>query len=472
MARKHYPETDRSYQVNGQNQSDPQAKAENESSEDLGIDLEESSALLSRYGFEIRVGLGVLGVLGFLFAAVVVYRMVTLREEDGGGSKPQETAQVTEPKEAAGKSPRESSEQGQGPQEVATPRAAFGLDFPASNTISSQQSIQSGAGVAGDGRYASAAGSAWSVPPGDPLAGEATQGMPSRFEQVPSVPENDFGMNSSYATLPPASPIADKIGNSVPGQPFAPDATFQPSQPGDRSNNPSLPGNRESNNIPDFFAESDSSQELRGVSGVPTPTQAGTRYDSLPANSGFRTEPPFPGDFFSGAPALSSRGNPSEMPSPLNRAGESSGNTVADSWPQQAVRTASNAGTTPAISAASSAEMGDVASGLPFSGSTTAGMGSPPGATPYAPPLTAGRFEDKMETAVTDEQHVMYTVQEGETLFDIARERLGKASRWVDIYQLNRAQLGERLENFRPGLTLRLPAESFQPAAASGATLR
>jgi len=71
-----------------------------------------------------------------------------------------------------------------------------------------------------------------------------------------------------------------------------------------------------------------------------------------------------------------------------------------------------------------------------------------------------------------ENNYVMYTVQEGETLFDIARQRLGKASRWVDIYQLNRAQLGERLEHFRPGLTLRLPPEGIPPAAASPSTLR
>lgn len=472
MARKHNFETDLTDEVNGHDQSDPQAKAENESPDDLGIDQEESSALLSRYGFEIRVGLGVLGILGFLFAAVVAYRMVTLREEDGGGSKHQETAQATGPKEAAGESPRELGEQGQGPQEVATPPAAFGLDFPDTDGFSQQQSQQPRIGTPGDGRYASAPGSAWSVPPGDPFSGEAAEGIPSRFEQVPRVPQNDFGMNSSYATLPPGAPVADGIGNSAPGQPFAPDATFQPSQPGARSNNPFLPGNRDSNNVPDFFAESDSSQESRGVPGVPTPTQAGTRYDPLPANSGSGTETPFPGDFFSGAAALSTRGNPAEMPSPPNRSIAESGTIASHQGPPQGAGSASNAGTTPAIPAASSAGMGDFTSGLPFSGSTSAGMGSAPGATPFAPPLIAGRSDGTPDAAATNDHHVMYTVQEGETLFDIARERLGKASRWVDIYQLNRAQLGERLENFRPGLTLRLPTESLQPAAASGATLR
>lgn len=50
-----------------------------------------------------------------------------------------------------------------------------------------------------------------------------------------------------------------------------------------------------------------------------------------------------------------------------------------------------------------------------------------------------------------------YTVREGDTLFDIARKQLGQASRWTELYELNRATLGDNLENLRPGVTLRLP---------------
>jgi nucleoid-associated protein YgaU len=49
-----------------------------------------------------------------------------------------------------------------------------------------------------------------------------------------------------------------------------------------------------------------------------------------------------------------------------------------------------------------------------------------------------------------------YVVQEGDTLFEIARKQLGKASRWTEVYELNRAVLGENLENLRPGVELRL----------------
>lgn len=51
-----------------------------------------------------------------------------------------------------------------------------------------------------------------------------------------------------------------------------------------------------------------------------------------------------------------------------------------------------------------------------------------------------------------------YVVQEGDTLFDIARRQLGKASYWSEIYNLNRAVLGENLEQLKPGTELMLPA--------------
>ncbi len=67
-----------------------------------------------------------------------------------------------------------------------------------------------------------------------------------------------------------------------------------------------------------------------------------------------------------------------------------------------------------------------------------------------------------------------YTVEEGDTLFDIARYELGKASRWVEIYQLNRDVLGDDHDYLTPGLKLALPnnarADSItrRPDASSG----
>jgi len=53
----------------------------------------------------------------------------------------------------------------------------------------------------------------------------------------------------------------------------------------------------------------------------------------------------------------------------------------------------------------------------------------------------------------------VYEVQEGDTLFDIARFELGKASRWVEIYELNQGVLGEEFDYLTPGMRLILPKE-------------
>ncbi|MBN1396085.1 MAG: LysM peptidoglycan-binding domain-containing protein [Pirellulales bacterium] len=50
-----------------------------------------------------------------------------------------------------------------------------------------------------------------------------------------------------------------------------------------------------------------------------------------------------------------------------------------------------------------------------------------------------------------------YTVAEGDTLFEIARYELGKAARWVEIYELNRDVLGKDFNYITPGTKLYLP---------------
>jgi nucleoid-associated protein YgaU len=50
-----------------------------------------------------------------------------------------------------------------------------------------------------------------------------------------------------------------------------------------------------------------------------------------------------------------------------------------------------------------------------------------------------------------------YTVSEGDTLFNIARYELGKASRWVELYEANRDVLGKDFNYLTPGMKLVLP---------------
>lgn len=51
-----------------------------------------------------------------------------------------------------------------------------------------------------------------------------------------------------------------------------------------------------------------------------------------------------------------------------------------------------------------------------------------------------------------------YIVQEGDTLYDIARYQLGEAQRWYEIRQLNRDILGDDAKSLRPGIELVLPS--------------
>jgi nucleoid-associated protein YgaU len=57
----------------------------------------------------------------------------------------------------------------------------------------------------------------------------------------------------------------------------------------------------------------------------------------------------------------------------------------------------------------------------------------------------------------------IYVVQEGDTLSTIARNELGKISRWAEIYQINRETLGKDYDYLTPGLQLVLPIRDSQP---------
>ncbi len=57
----------------------------------------------------------------------------------------------------------------------------------------------------------------------------------------------------------------------------------------------------------------------------------------------------------------------------------------------------------------------------------------------------------------------VYKVQKGDTLFDIARDELGKASRWAEIYELNRDVIGNDVDMLQPGLELRMPGDRAVP---------
>jgi len=51
----------------------------------------------------------------------------------------------------------------------------------------------------------------------------------------------------------------------------------------------------------------------------------------------------------------------------------------------------------------------------------------------------------------------VYVVEEGDTLYDIARYELGKAARWGEIWELNREKIGDDCDYLAPGTALVLP---------------
>ena len=59
----------------------------------------------------------------------------------------------------------------------------------------------------------------------------------------------------------------------------------------------------------------------------------------------------------------------------------------------------------------------------------------------------------------------VYVVQQGDTVYDIARRELGKPLRWSEIYELNKDTLGRQSLDLVPGTQLLLPDES--PAAVT-----
>ncbi len=59
-----------------------------------------------------------------------------------------------------------------------------------------------------------------------------------------------------------------------------------------------------------------------------------------------------------------------------------------------------------------------------------------------------------------------YAAADGDTLYEIARRELGRASRWGEIYQLNHDQLGNDFGYIRPGTQLLLPSDSGTASVA------
>lgn len=61
-----------------------------------------------------------------------------------------------------------------------------------------------------------------------------------------------------------------------------------------------------------------------------------------------------------------------------------------------------------------------------------------------------------------------YTVQRGDNLWDIARKQLGDGSRWSEIYKMNSDVIGSNPDLIHTGLDLKLPGSDATPIAEAG----
>jgi nucleoid-associated protein YgaU len=67
-------------------------------------------------------------------------------------------------------------------------------------------------------------------------------------------------------------------------------------------------------------------------------------------------------------------------------------------------------------------------------------------------------FSDaKLEKAPTETKTKTYTVDSGDNLSNIAKQELGDANRWREIYELNKDVIGDNPDLIQPGMELKLP---------------
>ncbi len=60
--------------------------------------------------------------------------------------------------------------------------------------------------------------------------------------------------------------------------------------------------------------------------------------------------------------------------------------------------------------------------------------------------------------AKTETKSKTYTVDSGDNLSAIAKQELGDANRWREIYELNKDVIGDNPDLIQPGMELKLPS--------------
>ncbi|MGB9689418.1 hypothetical protein, partial [Thermogutta sp.] len=333
-----------------------------------GLDSSEQfleEPITSRFSFEIRVGLVILGVLGFVLAAVVAYRLMTLRPSETATASGDQSPVASTEKNTGGaiQVPNGAGEQPEQPLH-SFPRGepngsgggpVSGTKAPPQPGTTAEGSIPTGAASQQDDRNRSIdangpsrvsnSETVWPVVP--PLNLDNTPvnlgngPAPRDASESPPLgaPLGSASHNSGYYALEPNQPVATEQPQAVPSLPFGqPDSTplnatnkgsgltnqgftagWNPSEPDQNSqpmgNDPIPPAN------PSTLSGIGSPVRDGGGQSVP----AANSLDSTPISSGsaaFGTQSQsvpgtIPGDFFAGAPPLSNQrapGIPSRSP--------------------------------------------------------------------------------------------------------------------------------------------------------------
>jgi len=117
-----------------------------------------------------------------------------------------------------------------------------------------------------------------------------------------------------------------------------------------------------------------------------------------------------------------------------------------------------SAGAAPSPNPLRAAAPSGPAASLPSTGAPTRPSAPPP--SPLTSPTARSNPGDGLASGSAGSRNHgrrTYVVQNGDTLYDIARQQLGKASRWREIYDLNKDLINARWLDLEPGTQLLLP---------------
>ncbi|GAB6185925.1 LysM peptidoglycan-binding domain-containing protein [Thermopirellula anaerolimosa] len=445
----------------------------------------EGAGRFQRMRTEIKIGLGTLGLLLVILVGVLIYRIWQMKA--GDGSLPSEA-----PATAVAKNQSETTETGD-----SSPAPTSSTDPKPSQPESSNAS----------GTAAEPANSVWnidysnptttpSVAPGAPAWPSETSPKATTANAGSSWAEVDIGQ--TMLPEPPDASATDQTASHGGGHltTTAPAEGLDSPSHFDTAAGTPIPENEAGSNLP-----TDASNAVPGdipfgpwnavgtpaaeiATAPPSAVSAPSAAGSIPPADTVGTTP----DFFAGGAPITqndtSLANDGPTAAPTISDGSSPNPTVTPNNPDNREYLASTrengkatpppsfeqsgVGATP-FAAASDQRVSNGAAGLapvePAPPIGNPGWGR--GEAPQVPPLAAGNA-----TGTAGLSGRTYTVQEGETLFDIARRQLGRASRWVEIYELNRGRLGKQMEGFRPGITLILPQAESAATAPSPQVFR